>query len=304
MKIRRLSELRPVNLIVVAAVAATFSVAQMTGGAASLAALSQCAGVSFVAAMGSGQAYSGPTNLDPSQELKSAYTAFHDRLGGRVTDTLRVLNYPALPVDVIVENLDGNPLANLQKVFGTNLPKYLAGKDVGIQQLWKTFTAVRTDCPDQKIVLAGYSQGAMVVHQFLEQLSRKNDNAGQAAIRGVILLADPDRVRFSTIVDFGDADFGSDGICVEAANFGISCTSPDRLTDIPGRFKRSTVGVCFIDDIVCDTSRVIHDYIVNTPEGRKRLVKVAVDTHVFSYRSAYQTRLTGQRVAQMVLPRP
>ena len=298
---RRWLRLRPVHLAVgFIAIAATV-LSGVTATGASLARLSTCNDATFIAIAGSGQYYKSDTDLSISPQLQTAHQSFVARLAGRRSLALKVLDYPAPSVDVLFANVNLNRPLSLPGTIQKNVSTYLAGKDTGVAQLWATYTQVRASCPSERIVLAGYSQGAMVVHQFLEELNATTDTAGKAAVRGVILLADPDRVHHSLIVDFGDAPFSSYGVC-DLVSKAVSCTSPDRLTDIPGRFDSVTIGVCFSDDPVCDTSDVVREFIFNTNTGRRALISLVQRVHAsYAYRS--QTSLAAARIAQLVAAR-
>lgn len=287
------------HIVVALAAIGTMAASGLTATGASLANLSRCADATFIAATGSGQTFQGTGNLSVSPQLLNAETAFVGRL--RKPVQVEVLDYPALPVGVLFANVGKNPVADVVNVLKDNIPTYLDGKSQGVSALWSEFETTRELCPDESIVLAGYSQGAMVVHQFLEELNATRDSASKAAVRGVILLADPDRVKHSGIVDFGDAPFSGYGVC-DLLSRAVSCTAPDSLTDIPVRFQSVTIGVCAYEDPVCDTSDVVPDWVFNTAAGRRELVTRVKQIHG-SYATSNGPRLAGARVAQLVLAR-
>jgi len=291
---------RPVHAVVASVAIGVMLASGLTATGASLSALSNCSDVTFIAAIGSGEKYYGPTDItDASAELANVYRAFVARLGTRRSYQPLVIDYPALPVGVLFAG--SNFAAKVINILTTNIPTYLNGKNDGVRALWSAFETTRASCPNERIVLAGYSQGAMVVHQFLEELNATRDSASKAAVRGVILLADPDRVKHSSIVDFGNAPFSGYGACDVVSHF-VSCTAPDPLTDIPGRFQSVTIGVCTYEDPVCDTSDFIPDWLFNTSAGRKQLVARVERIHS-SYSYTIEPRLAGQRIAQLVLAR-
>jgi hypothetical protein len=283
--------------------AGTNSASKIVSRSVSLPALSTtCTDAVFIAASGSGEHYTSDTDLSISPELRREYNATMSRLAGRKTVRVQVLNYPALPVDVLTANLStGSPRSKLHQLLGTNLPTYLGGKDQGVAALWGAVTSARFSCPNQKIVLTGYSQGAMVVHEFLDQLAGTTDTATKSAIRGVVLLADPERVRHSQVLDFGDAAWSAYGICDYAAVFrSTSCTAPYPLTDVPAVFRSVATSVCSADDIVCDTSELIHDFAVNTPRGWQSAATLGTLVHT-TYQYSSRTTLAGYRMANLLL---
>jgi len=266
--------------------------------------VSTCKNVAFIAASGSGQSWVSDTNLSISPQLRQVNKAMMSRLAGRKTVNVQVLDYPALSVNVLGENLNkGTPISKLRQFLYVNLPKYLDGKNAGVAALWGTVTGDRFSCPDEKIVLVGYSQGAMVVHEFLDQLAATSDTATKSAIRGVVLVADPERVRNSQILNFGDALSSSYGICDYAAvSRATSCTSPSPLTDVPGAFRKVTTDECLQYDAVCDTSQLVHDFgFGNTLAGLKTAISLGTFVHTQMYQNSPWTISAGYRVADSLL---
>ena len=106
---------------------------------------------------------------------------------------------------------------------------------------------VRRLCPQAHIVLAGYSQGAMVMHRVLQHLVAANDAATLAHLDGALLIADGDRVTGDRTTDWGNATPPGQGI----GQFfpAISGSSSRKLpTSLQGRVHR----VCNLLDPVCD----------------------------------------------------
>lgn len=75
-----------------------------------------------------------------------------------------------------------------------NLKPYEASLADGVKQTIADVRAVLSLCPESELVLAGYSQGAMAVHQAELQLQRGGDEEALGAIGGTLLLGDGDRV--------------------------------------------------------------------------------------------------------------
>ncbi len=74
--------------------------------------------------------------------------------------------------------------------------------------------SVLAACPDAKIIMAGYSQGAAVVHDAENWLA-KNKPAELAHVAGTLLLGDPDRVQDTKAKTFGTAPKDAEGLRVE-----------------------------------------------------------------------------------------
>ena len=102
--------------------------------------------------------------------------------------------------------------------------------------------AAAASCPDQQVALAGYSQGAMVMHRALLGLEDRPDITGRVV--GLGLVADGDRNADSTRVWGGPAANGGQGVAVR------------HLGGVPGvPAAGSTVAVwnvCNAGDLVCD----------------------------------------------------
>lgn len=116
------------------------------------------------------------------------------------------LPYPAMGVSVLL----------------TNLPLYLSSIDSGIALLRTELATQLAICGDsQRYLLAGCSQGAMVVHQTLQLLARDASSANKDAsgrrltqrvidhIDGAGLIADGTRVRSTSAISYGSARVGA-----------------------------------------------------------------------------------------------
>lgn len=103
-------------------------------------------------------------------------------------------------------------------------------------------------CPHQSIVLAGYGQGAGVLHRVLRRLGT---NATSKRVIGAILVSDPDRERWPRAVRWGSpaAAGGRPGI-MEGTRAYFNGPVP-----VPGSYPR-VLSVCRTYDVVCDYSAV------------------------------------------------
>src|SRR5713101_1490356 len=140
----------------------------------------------------------------------------------------------------------------------------------------------------------------MVIHEFLETLAIVNDTATISAIRGVVLIADPERVRQSQVLEFGDAAWNNVGICdFPGLSRFTSCTAPFKLTDVPATFLSVVTDVCFQYDIACDTGELFHDFSVNTTSGYIEAVKLGIFIHTGLYQGSPKTTTAGYRTANL-----
>ena len=147
--------------------------------ASSAAGAQDCAQVLLVGARGSGQeAPYGDTVDDVRAELAS-------RVGGRRPD-LRLaqvyLDYPAASLD----DIDTASVENV--VLGdesATAPAYVASVEAGVSELERLAAAEAQRCPDEKLLVVGYSQGAEVATRAL------GSGALDGNLLGAVLLGNP-----------------------------------------------------------------------------------------------------------------
>ena len=100
------------------------------------------------------------------------------------------------------------------------------------------------DCPDQPILLAGYAQGASVVHRVLGTLRARPD--GLARVAGALLVSDPDRRARSVVAPIGEPAAG-------AGRSGVFPRFLEAVADVPPVAPTlAVVSVCTAGDLVCD----------------------------------------------------
>jgi hypothetical protein len=123
-----------------------------------------------------------------------------------------------------------------------NLKPYEASIAEGVRQTIADIHATTARCPETEIVLAGYSQGAMAVHQAELQLDRDGDEEALDAIGGTLLLGDGDRSPNTQAKTFGGAPAGGEGVQVYFGKFKpIDVVEPE-----------TTAEICVRGDVVCD----------------------------------------------------
>ncbi|MDX6301595.1 MAG: hypothetical protein QOF53_2809 [Nocardioidaceae bacterium] len=112
----------------------------------------------------------------------------------------------------------------------------------------KQFDAFTARCPDTKVVLAGYSQGAMVIHRNLHDL------ADDPHVAAALLIADGDRLPTDTTLNMGSTAYSTaavpsagKGVAQEHSFLASAPTSP-----LPPEMGARTVSVCDVGDPVCD----------------------------------------------------
>src|ERR1700712_633150 len=167
-----------------AVLAAGLSLSTLSIGTA--AAAPACGDYHWIGAAGSGQrdAASLTKNGGMGGQVYQSYLQLsNDLAADGKTITAESVDYPAAPVPL--EGGIGGWLGFLDSVG--------AGTDATAEQ----FEAFTAQCPDTKVVLAGYSQGAMVIHRNLHDL------ADDPHVAAALLIADGDRLPTDTTINLG-----------------------------------------------------------------------------------------------------
>lgn len=192
-----------------------------------------CADFHWMGAAGSGQRDGAglTTNGGMGAAVYQSYQQLQSELAANgQTITAEAVVYPAAPVPV-----DGGVGGWMNFMDSVK-----AGTSATAKQL-KAFTA---KCPDTQVVLAGYSQGAMVIHRNLENL------ADAPNVAAALLIADGDRLPVDTTFNMGSTagvPNAGKGVAQEHSFLASAPTSK-----LPAAIGSRTVSVCDIGDPVCD----------------------------------------------------
>src|SRR5215212_2761759 len=191
-----------------------------------------CPDVHWMGAAGSGERtdYEVVQNEGMGAIVNQSYQALAQQLAqeGR-TITAEAVNYPAedVPADAGVGDwLD-----------------YMGSVDAGTAALGAQYANFTARCPESKVVLAGYSQGAMAVHRNLVTIGA-NPNMAAA-----LLIADGDRHPDDTTVNIGTASTDPEKTGGAAQDWPILAHAPAIL---PANIGVRTISVCDAGDAVCD----------------------------------------------------
>lgn len=202
-------------------------------------AASGCKDVLFLGARGSGEKGPGTPGWsyglhDPDglgSTVESAYKGLKQKIGGYRSIEVTSVGYQADSVWTLVKNHD----------------KYFAGLSAGVIWALNYLKAQARACPDQQIVLAGFSQGAMVMHRVLRQL--EGTAAGDQILprlADAILVGDGDQVPHDNQVRFGSAASGARGV----GNAFPKISGWSKVKFPPAVGSR-VLSVCNAHDIVC-----------------------------------------------------
>lgn len=120
---------------------------------------------------------------------------------------------------------------------------FMSSVDTGVAALANQYAAFTQRCPTSAVVLAGYSQGAMVVHRNLAAL------AASPNLAAALLVADGDRLPTDPTVNLGTATAVRGGGKGVAQDWPILAHAPAPL---PVAVGSRTISVCDRGDAVCD----------------------------------------------------
>ena len=224
----------------VASAAAMTSAASIGLMAGTASAEPGCPDVHWIGAAGSGERVGADlTTYDGMGRVIN--TSLHDlssqlQRDGR-TVTAEAVEYPA----VAVPDDDGG----VGEWLG-----FMGSVDTGAAALGQQYEAFVQRCPTSKVVLAGYSQGAMVVHRNLQAL------AASPNLAAVLLIADGDRRPEDPTLNLGTASGIPERGKGVAQDWPILAHAPAPLApEIAAR----TISVCDLNDAVCDYTEDAED---------------------------------------------
>ncbi|MCV7281866.1 cutinase family protein [Mycolicibacterium flavescens] len=120
---------------------------------------------------------------------------------------------------------------------------FMGSVDTGATALNAQYAAFSAKCPASKVIFAGYSQGAMVVHRNLHALGA-NPN-----VAGALLIADGDRLPTDTTFNIGSVTAVPGAGKGVAQDWPILARAPQGL---PPEIGARTISVCELGDAVCD----------------------------------------------------
>lgn len=218
---------RRVGALVGAAVVAGATLIGLAGPAT---AIPGCPDLHWIGVAGSGERDDPTVNAGMGRVVYNSLRDLNQwvQQDGR-TMTAEAVAYPAAPVPA-----DGDLLG-----WGG----FMSSVDAGVAALGNQYAAFTQQCPSSKVVLAGYSQGAMVVHRNLAGLS------GSPNLVAALLVADGDRLPADPTVNLGTAT------AVPGAGKGVAQDWPilaHAPAPLPATVGSRTISVCDRGDAVCD----------------------------------------------------
>lgn len=191
-----------------------------------------CLDAVFIGARGSGQDADDADGLGPqvgyARDLYMAAVSGH-----------RVAYWPV-----------NYPAHDTKLLFIARIHQYFEGLDQGVKDIKALLRARSRTCPQEHYVLAGYSQGAMVVHRALWEIADGEVPLPMRRIDGVIQIADGDRQIGQGGHRLGTAP---NSIGISLINTSVShARYRAQRRDVPSGVARRFFSICDLGDIVCD----------------------------------------------------
>lgn len=211
-------------------------------------AASPCQDVAFVGARGSGESLDG--NWGMGDKVSWAYVKYLEGVSGR-----RIGFYGVPYVAHDAKAL----------LFPSTRKQFFSGIDSGIQMTMSLLRQRQKRCPSEKVILAGYSQGAMVMHRVVWELDRSTDRVHGQLLRdrvtAVLAIADGDRHWLQGGQRYGTRTTtvaGHDrGVAFNTFGVGHGSRNQAQARRLPNWSQRLFHSICDAGDIVCDWGRTV-----------------------------------------------
>jgi hypothetical protein len=226
---------------------AAIAIPELAQAASAAPANDRCNSVEFLGARGSGQPWdvSGPDKGFGPEAYKVVTTVAAKLSAKKVTYGEDSISYPADSVnDLKPSTLEivGLP-ESLPLYYKDNVSKYLASIAGGVSSMVANVQNSAAVCGNAtRLVLVGYSQGAIVVHQTEDYLYVHN-RALLGHIIATVVIADGDRMPNTKAKEFGSSGVTGEGIQVYLGHFSSHLDMP---------LPATTANVCNANDIVCN----------------------------------------------------
>jgi hypothetical protein len=208
-------------------------------------AVSNCPNVLFLGARGSGEDGPGTPGWKPAKTPGDPHG-----LGAEVNDAYQLLRSD-LPADRVVDVRSVQYAANnVSRILEGDPWNYFQHLAQGVSWTLSTLKKQAAACPGQEIVLAGYSQGAMVMHRVLRQLQTWPQVRDRVV--SAVLIGDGDQLPYDNdVTRIGSASLAAHGIGLQFP--AISRTSRAKFSKGLGI---DVLSVCNHHDVVCDYTHI------------------------------------------------
>lgn len=224
----------------------------------------QCADVLFLGIRGSGE------TQDLGNIIRPIASDFMADIGASRVVRFAPVEYPAAPTD----NLKWDAAKSI--IDPDSAWSFMASVDEGVAGARAVLDDSKTRCPNEKWVVAGYSQGALVAHRVLTNFFSQE----VPRIAGVLLVANPGRTPESAVNKSGSAAEGRGLLPL------LDIYNPPYSTNL----NSVTYSLCNTLDLVCDTENNLKS-TYRPPNGQSLFSYGANVVHT-GYTSAMSSPLT------------
>lgn len=215
----------------------------------------KCADVYFLGARGAGETDGSFGGLGPEvARIESvsrrvlgaghiAMQSFADHYSAGSVNELKPTSYE-------VSLFKKHPAEARRYWYSHNVARYISGINQGIAGAVRQAKAIHARCKRALLILAGYSQGAIVMHQAELRLAENHYSGILRQVASTVLLGDGARISRTAAKEFGTAARAAAGILTRLGR--------DSGKDV-GQ-PATTADICNAGDAVCDfgVSRILH----------------------------------------------
>jgi hypothetical protein len=206
-----------------------------------------CPAIDYVAARGSGQGGPGTPSWHSTAGDPLGMGAQLAQIGQKLTSSRGKGTVTQESIGYLADSIWTAPLKTEGK-WSTQYTRDLEqGVALTLDDLRQQFATCGTR---QRFVLAGYSQGAMVMHRVVIALQSSGASADQALLKqvaAVVLVADGDRKKGDTVTFTGTAAHSSQGV---ARQFVAQADPPQ--VDFSKAIGSRVLSICDKNDFICD----------------------------------------------------
>jgi hypothetical protein len=250
----------------------------------------QCRDYVFIGARGSGEGPQGDWGAFDEDERQAAFDADSAKgVGSNVFDSywgFTHSNYFVAESDVTLLPLQYRALGVAYNPVDFGIGGYFDSIYGGISMLKDMLRSEKQHCgTSQKVILSGYSQGALVIHAALRELAQEEPTLLDSGfLQAIILIADPAKVANGAELTWEDANEIEAGSGVMHAEGiwtqNIGPFKPEMSGPLPSQVTGQTIAICHNHDVVCfgwaplSRARYHLNYV---PDETNRLGKWAVE---------------------------
>ena len=255
-----------------------------------------CKSIAFIAARGSGELPQG----DPEPDFTDDDNNLTNGVGERASDVLQGLRDELAAYGSYGAETDLKVLGVKYRALGTvsDPLRIFYGADYftsiydGVNKVVEAVFDEANDCPNEKLVLSGYSQGALVIHIAMRKIAASSPSTLSHVV-GVALVSDPAKVSHGDEYTLEEYDKEAGTGVSKAEGIWTKFIYGDDVGPLPASVTGRTISICRNHDPVC------------APPSPEWLVEhLIADTHLHTddyYKT--QTHVLGRWVADQYLGR-